>query len=344
MVDIAEPNASLIGFALQLFATGAYCVYVLRCASIMQKKVRDGVSLWLPITCALILTITLTDLIMNAILVYQAYEIKGTEPLDPVATIACHSNDPLGISKNALIVVLGIVSDVIIVYRTFVIWDLAILMVLLPIGLLLADIALGIWAVWTLASSGSGTDPVLAAVTLRVRYFFVVTFCLNMLCAGLICWRILRVHAIMPSNVSRNSVIERPTKRALEVVVETAAIYCVHLLILIVSSSIGSNVFFIFLDPLPPVTALVFSMIIVRAQNGRTRTISGPLRSSIRFWWGDPCETASTSRDGGTAMPPGMEIHLNNVERAEMGDGKSYRSRTEVELIAPPDSKICVNC
>ncbi len=92
------------------------------------------------------------------------------------------------------------------------------------------------------------------------------------------------------------------------------------------------------------VQALVFSMIIVRAQNGRTRTISGPLRSSIRFWWGDPCETASTSRDGGTAMPPGMEIHLNNVERAEMGDGKSYRSRTEVELIAPPDSKICVNC
>ncbi len=76
------------------------------------------------------------------------------------------------------------------------------------------------------------------------------------------------MHAIMPSNVSRNSVIERPTKRALEVVVETgtsmlpdmyvsratdtdatAAIYCVHLLILIVSSSIGSNVFFIFLDP-----------------------------------------------------------------------------------------------
>ncbi len=96
---------------------------------------------------------------MNAILVYQAYEIRGTEPLDPVATIARHSNDPLGISKNALIVVLGIVSNVIIVraiypacfatfdahalpqvYRTFVIWDLAVLMVLLPIGLLLADI------------------------------------------------------------------------------------------------------------------------------------------------------------------------------------------------------------
>ncbi len=43
-------------------------------------------------------------------------------------------------------------------------------------------------------------------------------------------------------------------------------------------------------------------------------------------------------------MPPGTEIYLNNVERAEVGDGKSYLNHTEVEPIATPDSKICVDC
>ncbi len=90
----------------------------------------------------------------------------------------------------------------------------------------------------------------------------------------------------MPSNVSRNSVIERPTKRALEVVVETgtsmlpdtqvpkaadtvaaAAIYCAHLLILIVSSSIGSNVFFIFLDPVRQTEHVAYNFVLIPYYN-----------------------------------------------------------------------------
>lgn len=91
------------------------------------------------------------------------------------------------------------------VYRTFVVWNMNYYVVLAPFGLLLGDTgacltvrevracrlkgrfvvtAVGIWAVWTLAQTGPGTIPILAAVSVRIRYFFIITFVLNILCSG----------------------------------------------------------------------------------------------------------------------------------------------------------------
>lgn len=91
------------------------------------------------------------------------------------------------------------------VYRTFVVWNMNYYVVLAPFGLLLGDTgacfavhevqarrlngcfvgtAVGIWAVWTLAQTGPGTIPILAAVSVRIRYFFIITFVLNILCAS----------------------------------------------------------------------------------------------------------------------------------------------------------------
>lgn len=84
-------------------------------------------------------------------------------------------------------------------------WNMSFYVVLAPFGLLLGDTgacfavrelracrlkgrfvvsAVGIWAVWTLAQTGPGTIPILAAVSVRIRYFFIITFVLNILCSG----------------------------------------------------------------------------------------------------------------------------------------------------------------
>ena len=44
---------------------------------------------------------------------------------------------------------------------------------------------LGVWSVWTLAQTRVGDEPIFAAVTVRVRFFFAVTFSVNVLCAGM---------------------------------------------------------------------------------------------------------------------------------------------------------------
>ncbi len=144
------------------------------------------------------------------------------------------------------------------VYRTLIVWNMNYYVVLAPFGLLLGDTgacftvrevracklkvgflmaAVGIWAVWTLAQTGPGTIPILAAVSVRIRYFFIITFVLNILCAseclvyqrsppavglpdssGLICYKIWSVQ----SKVNKEYNGERSaTSRALEIIIES---------------------------------------------------------------------------------------------------------------------------
>ena len=91
-------------------------------------------------------------------------------------------------------------------YRTFVVWNRNVPVIIAPVLLLFADlgtcslsyvcnpdsevicsltIALGVWSTWTLAHTPNSDDPITAAVSVRVRYFFVVTFAVNALCAGM---------------------------------------------------------------------------------------------------------------------------------------------------------------
>ena len=45
--------------------------------------------------------------------------------------------------------------------------------------------AVGIWSIWTEAQTGiQEIGVILADVTIRVRYFFILTFVLNLLCSG----------------------------------------------------------------------------------------------------------------------------------------------------------------
>ena len=44
--------------------------------------------------------------------------------------------------------------------------------------------ALGIWSMWTLAQTKTGSNLILASVSVRLKYFFIVTFCLNVVCAS----------------------------------------------------------------------------------------------------------------------------------------------------------------
>jgi hypothetical protein len=42
---------------------------------------------------------------------------------------------------------------------------------------------MGTWSMWTLARTGTGGDPILAEVVVRVKYFYVVTLVLNVICS-----------------------------------------------------------------------------------------------------------------------------------------------------------------
>ncbi|KAI0739179.1 hypothetical protein C8Q80DRAFT_235173 [Daedaleopsis nitida] len=325
MVDIPVVNAELLGFWFQIFFTGVYYVYFPQCMSILWKKRRRGnLSLLFPGVCLLMFIIVTVELITGMIREYNAFGVtgaKGEIPPNPTLFYA-NSATPLSLLKNSIIVALAIISDIIIVYRTFIVWNCSILVIVAPVGLLCADIVYGVWSTWTLAHTPIGNTPILQEVAVRVRFFFIFTFCINVLCSGLLCFKIWRVSR--SSSAWTNS--ERMTNRVFEVVTESAGLYCAHLFALIVSDAIGSNVFFIFLDFLPPVTALVFSLLIVGTRTGtkmQPPTATEATSSSNRFW---PSTTQFSSRTVPTSMQ-GVEIKLERVVRT---DSLSCPTRTAV--------------
>ncbi|KAI0760067.1 hypothetical protein C8Q74DRAFT_1208800 [Fomes fomentarius] len=313
MDDILNPNAHLVGLWLQIFFTGAYFVYLPQCLLILRRKMRDGLSLWMPITCFVMFIIVILDLVVEVIRGYQALAVsgpKGAILADPAAFWANPATTGSMI-KNTVTIVLAIISDCIMVYRTYIVYNMNWLVIVAPVGLLLGDIGVGILASWTLAQTATGGNLIQTEVSRRFTQFFIITFCLNVICAILVCWKIRDVTSQVASTRVRG---DRTTSRVFGVVIETAAFYCAHLTALIVSDGIGSNVFFIFLDSLPPVTALVFTMLIVRTRteaNGRQPITTTGLSTMRSFW--------KNRRDRTHAQNSmGVQINLERVVHTDM--------------------------
>ncbi|KAI0716386.1 hypothetical protein C8Q76DRAFT_616742 [Earliella scabrosa] len=305
MIDILVPNAHLIGLWLQIFATGAYCVYFIQCVRIVRQRACEGISHWIPLTCIVMFLIVVVDLAVEMERVYISFRVSGetgATPGDP-AKFWANPTTTGSMIKNTITILLAIISDFIIVWRTYVIWQRNILVILGPVVLLLADIAVGILASWTLAQTSTrDVDTIIISeASMRFRDFFIVTFCINVLCAGLICWKI---RATMSSLVGPGSTVGILLHRLFEVAVQTAAFYCAHLLAIIVTDSAGTNLF----DCLPPVTALVFSMLIVRT---RVETYPEPTKAMLTTMF-----TLSTGgRDTTLSSTPTMESQID-LERA----------------------------
>ncbi|KAI0739180.1 hypothetical protein C8Q80DRAFT_1275331 [Daedaleopsis nitida] len=336
MPDIFVVNAQLVGFWLQIFVTGIYYVHFPHCMSILWKKRRRGsLSLLFPVVCLLMFLIVTIELINGMVRDYHAFGVSGAKgEIQPNPTLFyADSATPLSLLKNSMIVALAIISDLIIVYRTFIVWNRSLLVIVVPVGLLCADIVYGVWSTWTLAHTPVGNTPILQEVAVRIKFFFIFTFCVNVLCSGLLCFKIWRVSR----SSSAWSTSERTTSRVFEVVTETAGLYCAHLFALIVSDAVGSNVFFILLDPVaPPVTALVFSLLIVGTRTGTKMQPGSAAESatlaSNRIW---PSTTAQfTSRTAPTSVQ-GVEIKLEQVMRTD-----SIHCPSQREMFSSSESKV----
>ncbi|KAJ8454217.1 hypothetical protein ONZ51_g13159 [Trametes cubensis] len=256
--DLNESNAFLVGTWLQLIAMGAYLVYLPQCAVLVMKKFKRDRSFMVPVTCLLFFAAAMTDLVLSLVMAHEAYYIHGSQLPNPDAIYG----DPaatLSLIKNAATVFIVILSDSIIIYRAFVLWDRNHFVIIVPTGLFLCDVAFGILTVWTLAKASRGDDIDTVAAGLA-RTFFIITFVLNLLCSAMICYKLWLVFSLFPVGY-----VAGPSAAAqlFDVLVQSAALYCATLLLIIVTNCVKSNLFFVFLGPLSSIAAYVFSAILV---------------------------------------------------------------------------------
>ncbi|KAL1946350.1 hypothetical protein VTO73DRAFT_15477 [Trametes versicolor] len=309
MGDISPADSELIGLWLELLMTGAYLAYFPQCVMILRRKMREGLSLLLPLSCGIIFVITVTVAALAMRRSYSAFTAHGQGLPNPEMFYA-NPATPMGLTKNAFETIMSIISDIIIVYRTFIVWDVNPLVIIFPSCLLLTNIGMGIWALVALGNV-KGSDPTtLIPVGVRTRYFVILTFCLNMFCAGMICWRIwTKSHGLASGLATRGT-----TRRVFETVLQTAAIHCAVLLVIIVLDSLNLNLFFIFVDLLMPLQAFVFTVLIVRANVHNNRSTV-----TMSLAWQSSTFGGSSSRVARTQRPPGVEIDLERIVHTDSG-------------------------
>ncbi|KAI0716401.1 hypothetical protein C8Q76DRAFT_616247 [Earliella scabrosa] len=351
MGDISVENAELIGLWFQLLVTGAYLVYFPQCIAVFRTSTASGKrsSIWLYLACYLIFLSTIADQVLALVRTYQAFGVHGGARPDPEGFFADPAN-PLAAAKNSFNIILTLISDAIIVYRTFVLWNFNVYVIILPVLAILANIALGVLTIVALLRVEEGENLIRSDISVRLRYYFVLTFILNLACAGLICWKIWRINSRVartmnsPRDVSTGGTY---TSHVLEVIIQTAGLYCAHLLVLIITDAVGTNVFFIFLDPLPPMAAIIFSMLIVRARSPSTSS-TGPATgldsistpTSPQRLWGNRASYAARQN-----VPIGVTIDLErvvhtdseSVQRLGLGDAEGLASRDRISMIEAKD-------
>ncbi|KAK6992928.1 hypothetical protein R3P38DRAFT_3224296 [Favolaschia claudopus] len=262
----------------------------------------------------------------KAILMYQKYSANSRtdNPLQILAQAAAFKVE----LYYALLVA---VADAFIVFRTWVVWNRQWFVALLPFLLYLAACGASIWSLILLHNLGPLVDIVKQVVN-PGDIFLILTVCTNIVCTGLIAFRIVHSYRKLASGVpSRRS----ESMLVVSVLVESAAIYTLLSVALLISTRMNSFASFVISSISSPMIGLVFSHIIVRVGKGTS-------------YGGEQTDrTESTSASMQFTTQPPISVPSNNDNN--QGYGRSYElgsmasrrthsiARTEIQLTLDED-------
>ncbi|KAF7360568.1 hypothetical protein MVEN_00787900 [Mycena venus] len=139
--------------------------------------------------------------------------------------------------------------------------------IILPTLLFLANFASSIWLIYSIVKFDP-TKPVFGELTKSVNAFIYLTLFTNVICTGLISFRIFSVRRNVAGMVSTGSRSDGVTSKIVSIIVESAAIYTLMLIGQLITNRLGSFVNYIVVNCTPATIGLVFSYIIIRVSRG----------------------------------------------------------------------------
>ncbi|KAF7790971.1 hypothetical protein EIP86_001930 [Pleurotus ostreatoroseus] len=338
-MPLPVPKAELIGTCLEMI--GAYLVVFIDCVKVLYKKYTRGRSasyLWI-VALAIFLLCTL-HLIVDIVRIMAAFTGHMNVPNAP-ATYYGNVNSPLDVTKTAVYCTVTLISDALIVYRLFAVWNQNYYVAVIPAMAFIADIGTSAWFTWSLHQVKPGDDVLVANVTVRAKYFYSVTLILNVICTFGISYKIW----IIQRGVSGYAVSSATRlRRIITVIVESAAIYSAWLIALIITSEVGESALFILLNSISPIIGMVFSAVIIRVSIDRNNYSTMSHVSGSRFGFSKGSDGRSnpiTRQTAGSGNAPvvnsrarsgGVQITLDTVTH------KDPTSEYEMDKIETTDS------
>ncbi|KAJ8093490.1 hypothetical protein PM082_020347 [Marasmius tenuissimus] len=246
-------KAVLIGTFLECIAYGIYFAVFLRALQILHRKLVPGIAfVYLLGTTIVLWLLTTVRLMLNVPTTVGV--ITTNKDIVPNAS---------GISI-ALWVAHTIVADIFIVYRVYAIWSRSVLISVVPFLLAIADMVGGVLLIAQTPKLVYGV-PTHGSIIFYALAFDSLTLALNILCTVLIASKlyISERQTRLSSSLNLRSIAT--------IVVESAALYSVCLILLVVSILGHGDIYdlqWLFLKPLSSIVGLNFSLIIIRVGSG----------------------------------------------------------------------------
>jgi len=191
--------------------------------------------------------------------------LAGTSAAQTYVSMACTWEHRASSSLN---VIMAWIFDCLLTYRCYIIWSKRWYIVVVPIALFFARLAIDIaFLAWWTTSDPTKESPFKLSSQLSLP----VTVVQNVLTTGLICFRLIRQHRISRASGIQPSRSRLSLFHVVRIMVESAAIYTALLCITIILQSVNSRGQWIFFAIKPPTIGIVFTLISIRLNILTTR-------------------------------------------------------------------------
>jgi len=196
------------------------------------------------------------------------------------------------------------IFDCLLIYRCYTIWDRDWRVVVAPISLVIASLAMRT----QMLAWANDEDP-MSYNPFRLLSFAAVPVILvqNLLTTGLICFRLVRQHRSSMSNAPLDIV---------RIMLESAAIYSIHLFLMSILWASNSHGYWILFGMNVPIIGIVSTLLTVRVHVATTRRDHKATLSTLSPWMNNttapddeepqPTQMESPSKGAEKKSPPGL--------------------------------------
>ncbi|KAH9903270.1 hypothetical protein C8Q73DRAFT_721889 [Cubamyces lactineus] len=260
----SDPSSSIIALFVESLLFGAFTITFANGALALlhiSHRGKPSTKDWgilLASTMMYILALAHLGLSLKLILVDFDHEDQTDDtPVNEFGSIVfLDPLDGLNTARIAIYIAQVLLGDIFMIYRLFIVWNDRKRILIIPLLLFLASIALG-----ALVMYGGW----IAAATGWAKPFFALSFSNNMLFTVLVMWRVLSPTSNrwvgVPRGISQRLNMFYKVAAA---IVQSAAIYSVASLVLVVTSTLEPDIWQVCTDVFPPLMGLVFSFIVIR--------------------------------------------------------------------------------
>jgi len=285
----SSPRLDAVELGLIIAESGLYGIFLIMLIGALEaiyerRRRGDSCILLLAVSACLFICIT-AHLALDVVRAFDAFIFQSNNAKLPGPSPATSFFENLSNSKyvaaSCFYVVTTCVGDTFMIYRLYIVWGRN-LWIIAPSAIIVAGLsATGSVIQWLVATKSDGS--IFETAGGWINAFYALSFCTNLYCALFIAYRVW----LSKRNVSRlGSAQPSPVQRVVNALIQSAALYCLCLLLSLILYVKTNNVQYIFAATNCPTIGIAFTMIVTRTsrvgknidtESGSRRTLRDPI-------------------------------------------------------------------